>query len=323
MESFRRPNFGIARSKHGARHTDAGDRRSAAKTPPLWVGHGTRKRCRRSDRLFESTSATALRWTALGPIPTARTGFTLVELLVVVAIIALLIGTLLPSLQQSRARARATTCATNLKNLGNGLGYYISENGYYPGHHTVAPQTWVVWPPRLRGYMGHEMRVFHCPEVEEEFRWRVAYGEIDPAQRAKLEAYGYLPGEQPLTWTSGFCYGYNDWGVREFTRPHLGLGGHVDQAGQREWGELRANRVFLPADMIAIADSKADFSWDTAIDPSDGDDFEWPSRRHFEGAEVLFCDGHATWFSQKALVEREETARRRWNNDHEPHRDEW
>lgn len=59
---------------------------------------------------------------------TAACGFTLIEVLVVVAIIALLVSILLPSLQAARRQAKATLCATNLRTCGNGIAFYLEAN---------------------------------------------------------------------------------------------------------------------------------------------------------------------------------------------------
>lgn len=60
-------------------------------------------------------------------------GFTLIEILVVVAIIALLISILLPSLRAAREQARRTVCAANLNQQHVGLrSYSIDYKGYLP-----------------------------------------------------------------------------------------------------------------------------------------------------------------------------------------------
>lgn len=125
---------------------------------------------------------------ARGPAPPPeRQAFTLIEVLVVVAILALLVAILLPSLQKARAQSRRTVCLSNLHQLSIGLYTYQADyRGKAPRFEqtleapvTNAEALWVPSPvPSGKGhatrlgmlyprYTGREPDIFFCPDAGE------------------------------------------------------------------------------------------------------------------------------------------------------------
>ncbi len=100
-----------------------------------------------------------------------KAGFTLIEVLVVVAIIALLIAILLPSLARAREQVKRTNCMANLRTLGQATVMYADANKDllpnanrpgYPATDTDVERNTVVMINIYRKYI-REAAVFHCP----------------------------------------------------------------------------------------------------------------------------------------------------------------
>jgi len=61
-----------------------------------------------------------------------KTGFTLLEMLVVIAIIGVLAGFLFPAISSSREKANSTKCRSNLKQIVMACNLFQQENRNYP-----------------------------------------------------------------------------------------------------------------------------------------------------------------------------------------------
>src|SRR3954447_6145087 len=69
-----------------------------------------------------------MRQYSLGKMRISNQAFTLVELLVALAIIAILIGILIPIIGAVREQGRMTACLSNLRQIGHGISMYGADN---------------------------------------------------------------------------------------------------------------------------------------------------------------------------------------------------
>lgn len=153
-----------------------------------------------------------------------RAAFTLVELLVVLALIGLLASLLLPALGKARARARNIACVSNLRQLGLAVRSYAEDHdGRLPAAELLPtlPADPAAPLPRLADLLAAEVgtapspvtgtsnslplptsRVFLCPE-DRASRWRregssyewntdLNHRRIDETRNAQVHVVGLI-----------------------------------------------------------------------------------------------------------------------------------
>ena len=96
------------------------------------------------------------------PKDTGRAAFTLLELLVVVAIIGILAALLFPAFARARENARRASCASNIKQLSLGMLQYAQDyDEKLPGYFYTTGSG--VWLPALVNSYVKNRRIWKCP----------------------------------------------------------------------------------------------------------------------------------------------------------------
>lgn len=94
--------------------------------------------------------------------------FTLLELLIVIAIIAILTGLLLPALNKARGKALAIQCVSQLSQIGKGFLLYADDHGSYFPLMTYDGNNNRIWYTVMTGQYARDIpyfkiKIIYCP----------------------------------------------------------------------------------------------------------------------------------------------------------------
>lgn len=192
-----------------------------------------------------------------------RDGFTLVEILIVLAILALLAAIAFSVASRVREKGRAATCSSHLKQIALAMQQYVQDfDGQYPHGGSVGIDQ-KTWPSLLKQYC-RDSQIFICPT-------RQALG-----------------GSNAPNGSPQLNYDYN------FLRLT-----HVGYASRRLSGRGEA-ALPLTSQVWLNSDGDVDGSHSYPPGPSACGYWWWPrwgQELHSGGANHSFLDGHVKWLN--------------------------
>ena len=226
----------------------------------------------------------------------AAPAFTLIEMLVVVAIIAILASLLMPALRTALAMGRLTKCLSQQHQLGIGIRMYSEDySGWYPLGGACG-----CWRVQILPYVAPALPAWNgrWGNIPPSYQEWVDYSHADWPKVTAVDSIFTCPSvpeqiKQSSIWSSG--NGYNIMNM-----------GYIpnDPYGRRY---KRVDQVTSPGDTIVIGDTWDDITlglWTTIhlYEPGQAMGLESVGDRHMNGINVAYCDGHAKWHDRYYLL---------------------
>ena len=223
------------------------------------------------------------------PLSARRRAFTLIEILVVVAIIALLAGLLFPVFSRAREEGRKTSCLNNMRQLGIAFQQYASDSrGKYPLAANfqawgVGKGHWVAGTPSPIASPNDPTYALAAlaPNASDDFP---ATGRSADVENGAL--FPYVKSTAIY-----ICPSDRDGEVK-----------HLSYTMNCALASLSASRIRSPGDIVLLVDegfATDGFFWavNTTAVTGLGTSTDRLAKRHNGGGNMLFADGHVKYYS--------------------------
>ena len=235
------------------------------------------------------------------PRMATRSGFTLVELMVVVGLIAVMISLLLPVVAKARSAAQAAACLSNLRQMGTAWTMYTSENrgrliDHVWNNPTQPDRAWkAYWPGMLEDYKVRGKSLL-CPTAEAPipFNQNKGHGNVNYAWTGKYSTNATVVRFNASLYRES-SYGYNQYLT---AGGGFGAGSNASKvtAVKTPW----AVPVFMDATFLDFRPDNG--TPDNQVDPPPNltghtpiarDHWRFLIARHGRGVNAYFVDGSA------------------------------